>query len=108
MTRFKITKREEFVSGKLYLPYTFRLKDKDIAPEDFTTYELIDPIPGPKIVAECHKNSCFFCKKCTDVFWDYTNGPYMIFCEDEHETIDGVRGKCVDFEREEKTNGQTT
>lgn len=26
-----------------------------------------------------HKNSCLFCKHCTDIFYDYTNGPYMFF-----------------------------
>ena len=28
-----------------------------------------------------HKNSCLFCKHCTDIFYDYTNGPYMFFCD---------------------------
>lgn len=26
-------------------------------------------------------NHCVFCKHCTDLFYDYTNGPYMFFCE---------------------------
>lgn len=23
---------------------------------------------------------CAFCANCTDIFWDYTHGPYMFFC----------------------------
>ena len=26
-------------------------------------------------------NCCLFCRHCSDVYWDYTNGPYMFFCE---------------------------
>lgn len=26
-------------------------------------------------------NHCCFCKHCTDVFWDFTNGPYLTLCE---------------------------
>ena len=28
-----------------------------------------------------HDKSCLFCSHCTDVFYDYSNGPYMAFCE---------------------------
>jgi hypothetical protein len=24
---------------------------------------------------------CVFCEHCTDLLFDYTNGPYMFFCE---------------------------
>ena len=27
------------------------------------------------------RKCCLICKHCTDIFWDYTNGPYMTFCE---------------------------
>ena len=27
------------------------------------------------------QRSCLFCKHCTDLFWDYTHGPYMFYCE---------------------------
>lgn len=27
------------------------------------------------------ENHCAFCEHCTDVFWDYTNGPYSFLCE---------------------------
>lgn len=26
-------------------------------------------------------DSCLFCKHCTDIFWDYTHGPYTLCCE---------------------------
>ena len=28
-----------------------------------------------------NKKNCLICKHCTDIFWDYTHGPYMLFCE---------------------------
>ena len=42
--------------------------------------------------------SCLFCDHCTDVFWDYTNGPYMFFCECKENTDDGTCGNCNAFE----------
>ena len=27
------------------------------------------------------QRSCLLCKHCTDLYWDYTHGPYMFFCE---------------------------
>ena len=42
--------------------------------------------------------SCLFCDHCTDVFWDYTNGPYMFFCDRGEDTDDGARGNCKSFE----------
>ena len=27
------------------------------------------------------ENHCAFCEYCTDIFFDYTNGPYMFICE---------------------------
>lgn len=29
----------------------------------------------------CKPDSCLVCKHCTDVFWDYTHGPYTLICE---------------------------
>ena len=28
------------------------------------------------------EDHCLFCDKCKDLFWDYTNGPYLFFCDD--------------------------
>ena len=27
---------------------------------------------------------CVFCNHCTDIFWDYTNGPYIVLCDKYH------------------------
>ena len=33
------------------------------------------------------RKSCLICKHCTDIFWDYTHGPYMLFCEKEESNL---------------------
>lgn len=38
---------------------------------------------------------CLVCKHCTDVFFDYTHGPYLFICELYH---DGRWEGCPDFE----------
>lgn len=40
----------------------------------------LHPAGGPTIRVK-NDDNCVFCKHCTDIFWDYTHGPYMIFCE---------------------------
>lgn len=58
-----------------------------------------------------HKYSCLFCKHCSDIFWDYTNGIYAIICDinwGNAESMDyhihlSFDGKCKSFlEREGK------
>lgn len=44
--------------------------------------------------------SCLFCKHCTDVYWDYTNGPYLLCCDKNLDIKAGSKGKCKDFEEE--------
>ena len=58
-----------------------------------------------------HKTSGFFCKHCTDVFYD-TDGPYMLMCDILKDTPEGKEmwdgdgkcwtGECERFEPEEK------
>lgn len=44
-----------------------------------------------------HPLSCFFCRY-SDIFWDYTNGPYVVLCmEAEASTDDGLIGNCNYF-----------
>lgn len=43
---------------------------------------------------------CSGCKNCTDVFWDYTNGPYMFICN-IGENYDWEKMKCDKYEIEE-------
>lgn len=55
----------------------------------------------PHIAFEGPATSCMFCKHCTDMFWDYTNGPYMFMCELSEldaDTDAGYEGKCDKFE----------
>ena len=37
--------------------------------------------------------ACIVCNHCTDVFWDYTNGPYALICE--KQTLDGEDLPCM-------------
>lgn len=41
--------------------------------------------------------SCLFCEHCTDVFYDFMNGPYMFFCEVDSDTNEGAAGNCEDW-----------
>lgn len=59
------------------------------------------------------ERACLFCKKCRDLIWDYTNGPYMFFCDKDVDgekdlTEKGAIGKCdifeEDYEEVEKRN----
>ena len=51
------------------------------------TYFLEDPLHpcGGVTVNVKHDKDCVFCKHCTDVWWDYTNLIYMIFCDEDHD-----------------------
>ena len=43
---------------------------------------------GTEIIFLVPENYCVFCKHCSDVFWDCTNGPYMCFCDLEPNNND--------------------
>ena len=54
------------------------------------------------VTVRAPENCCLFCKHCTDVFWDYSNGPYMLFCN-IHEDVKkagGHTGDCKEFEED--------
>lgn len=38
-----------------------------------------DPLFHKKVVVS--EGECLVCKHCVDMFYDDTNGPYMVFCE---------------------------
>ena len=47
-----------------------------------------------KVIFSLPDKCCAFCKHCTDIFYDYTNGPYLFFCDidlnpSEWETCNG-------------------
>ena len=46
---------------------------------------------------KAHPRSCFFCDHLTDIFWDYSHGPYMFYCEIEQEIDTGMCGECKQF-----------
>lgn len=43
---------------------------------------------------------CLFCGSCTDVFWDYTHGPYGFVCDLDMDIERGVMGECDGFTEE--------
>lgn len=45
--------------------------------------------------------SCLFCSHCTDVFWDFTHGPYMFICDVGADTEEGAQGRCNRFDEED-------
>lgn len=63
-------------------------------------YTIHDPVCGElKYKCKC-ETLCVFCSHCTDVFWDYSHGPYMVICDlsrpetEEHN----YRNTCKDFD----------
>ena len=47
-----------------------------------------------------HPRSCLFCDHCTDVFFDYTAGPWGFVCDISGDTDAGMFGKCENFMEE--------
>lgn len=82
------------------------IKRSELKP-DHRWFEMED---GRKFGA--HKKSCLFCKHLTDIFYDYTNGPYMFICElglhDARLEQDYVKmsfeGKCPKWESDGTEN----
>lgn len=54
----------------------------------------LHPEGGPTIRVK-HDKDCVFCKHCAGIYWDYTHGPYMLLCEDDHDT---AKRPCPYFE----------
>lgn len=78
--------------------------DSNELPPDYKIYEIE---PGFKVGA--HKRSCLFCRHCRDLWWDYTNGPYMFLCDFDdvepegtgHDPHRSFVGECPAFEGED-------
>lgn len=68
---------------------------------------LNDPLhpEGGPIFKVKYDEDCVFCKHCTDIFWDYTHGPYMLFCEDDHDVS---QRPCPYFEEDKENDTKTT
>jgi len=56
----------------------------------------------PYFAVNAPATSCLFCNHCTDVFWDFTNGIYMLMCDLNTDTESGCKGKCERFEEEQE------
>ena len=69
----------------MYIPFpVFTVKGVD-PPEDIKEYEC------EFYAVNAHKYSCFFCDHCTDIWWDFSNGPYMILCtEDKCDSLSHI------------------
>ena len=40
---------------------------------------------------KCSDHACVFCDHCSEIFYDYTHGPYLILCDiPEHDCHDGA------------------
>lgn len=67
------------------------------------TYKLNDTI-GPGLTLNVHNDKdCIFCKHC-ECLWDYTNGPYVFFCdlqrEEASEAPTSEEHTCEKFEED--------
>lgn len=43
-----------------------------------------------------NQKCCLICKHCTDIWYDYTNGPYMFFCGLDSEYANEMSNKAGD------------
>lgn len=50
------------------------------------------------ITYELPENHCVFCEHCTDIIYDYSNGPYMFLCD---KCCEGYE-TCGEFEEEKE------
>lgn len=61
-------------------------------------YKFMDNFGGVMIVKCKNDKDCLFCKNCSDVFYDYTHGPYMVICKLGKDTHSNI---CNSFEDKE-------
>lgn len=71
-------------------------------------YHLNDgPFPGLTINVKNDKD-CIFCKHCNTI-WDYTNGPFLIFCDKDRPECSEAHSPdehtCELFEEEGESDG---
>ena len=41
---------------------------------------------------------CALCKHCSDIWYDYKNGPYMAMCEEKYSNSNELGKGCIHFE----------
>lgn len=57
-------------------------------------YTINDPLG--KLIVLLPDKCCAFCSHCSDLFYDYTNGPYLYICDIDNNTTSW--GTCADFD----------
>lgn len=57
---------------------------------------MFEAITGKEYIAK--KYACLFCKHCSEILVDYTNGPYHVTCEFNRDCWEWFSKKCPDFE----------
>lgn len=75
---------------------------------DYFLYDPVNPHGGIKIKCK-NDRDCIFCSHCYDLFWDYTNLIYMIFCDLDNDTdCMNEQGEhiCDDYEDYEGGNDE--
>lgn len=53
-------------------------------------YHLDDPPFSGLTITVHNDKDCIFCKHC-ECIWDYTNGPYMFFCDLDKPQVDQAK-----------------
>ena len=46
-------------------------------------------------VYELPDQACVFCKFCTDIFWDYSHGIYMLYCDADQPAREFGNVPCI-------------
>lgn len=72
------------------------MKKINFVPKGWKLYTI--QATGKQYVAR--ETSCLFCKYCTDVFWDYTNGIYLVYCALDLDIDIGLSGNCKKYKGE--------
>lgn len=96
-------KYDELIKLIEELPETVEEKESLYRTDNMKPYKCHDPI-GPGKTVNAPTTCCLFCKNCTDVYWDYSHGPYMMICIKHDDVFDcgGAGGTCKDFEEDKK------
>lgn len=46
-------------------------------------------------IYELPSEACVFCEHCTDIFWDYSHGIYMLICCEEQSAVEFGNVPCI-------------
>lgn len=57
-----------------------------------------------KIIVTLPDKCCAFCSHCTDIFYDYSNGPYLFICDKDNKP--SAWDTCADYDDIEGDNNE--